>query len=47
METLRHGVHLHGLHPHGTWAVVAFVAALVGVYGLGILVYSVLLPLTG
>jgi hypothetical protein len=37
----------HELHGHGPWAAVALVAVLLVVYGLGVLVYSVLLPLTG
>jgi hypothetical protein len=42
MESIR-----HELHGHGPRAAATLIAGLVVVYGLGLLVYSVLLPLTG
>lgn len=42
-----HGMHPHGLHGHPVWNVLVAVALLAALWALGILIYSVLLPLTG
>jgi hypothetical protein len=45
MQTMGHG--LDGLHGHPVWTGAAVVALLLALYALGLVIYSVLLPLTG
>jgi hypothetical protein len=41
------GAHGHDLRGHPVWSVVMVVAVLASLWVLGLLIYSVLLPLTG
>ncbi|HEY7135605.1 MAG TPA: hypothetical protein VIB48_11105 [Acidimicrobiia bacterium] len=41
------GAHGHDLRRHPLWSVVVAVAAVAALWALGLLIYSVLLPLTG
>jgi hypothetical protein len=42
-----HGFQGHGLRGHPMWNVLVAVALLAALWALGVLIYSVLLPLTG
>jgi hypothetical protein len=52
MQAMGSGIHASGVHGHDrrghpVWSVVTVVAALAALWVLGLLIYSVLLPLTG